>query len=65
LPGLALDKNELDMIEHSIVEMETEQAWTESPALAEMRYLFIEKSLRAHPLCAAGESPEHNRSGSK
>ena len=58
---LALDKNELDMIEHSIVEMETEHGMDRNAAMAEMRYLFIEK-LCAHTVVRSQESREHNRS---
>ncbi len=40
---LKLSQNELDMIEHSIVEMETEHGMDRDAALADMRYSFIEK----------------------
>lgn len=40
---LALSENELDMMEHSIVEMETDSGLDRNAALADMRYTFIEK----------------------
>jgi ferrous iron transport protein B len=58
---LALDANELDMIEHSIVEMETEHGMDRNAAMAEMRYLFIEK-VCAHTVVRSRESKEHSRS---
>ncbi len=39
---LALNQNELDMIEHSIVEMESEHKMDRNAAMADMRYSFIE-----------------------
>ncbi|MDO4546600.1 MAG: ferrous iron transport protein B [Clostridia bacterium] len=39
---LALDANELEMIEHSIVQMEQERELDRNAALADMRYNFIE-----------------------
>ncbi len=39
---LALNQNELDMIEHSIVEMENEHKMDRNAAMADMRYSFIE-----------------------
>lgn len=58
---LELNQNELEMIEHSVVEMETNHDMDRNAALADMRYTFIEK------LCAASvvkckESKEHLRS---
>lgn len=40
---LELNKNELDMIEHSVTEMESEYQMDRNAALADMRYEFIEK----------------------
>ncbi len=40
---LALSQNELELIEHSIVEMELESGLNRNEALADMRYAFIEK----------------------
>lgn len=39
---LELDKNELELMEHSITEMESEVAMDRNAALADMRYTFIE-----------------------
>jgi ferrous iron transport protein B len=58
---LELDKNELDMIEHSIVEMETEHGMDRNAAMAEMRYLFIEK-VCGRTVVKSRESKEHQRS---
>ena len=58
---LGLDKNELDMIEHSIVEMETEHGMDRNAAMAEMRYLFIEK-VCANTVVRSRESREYSRS---
>lgn len=58
---LALDDNELELIEHSIVEMETEHGMDRNAALAEMRYLFIEK-VCAGTVVRSRESREHSRS---
>ena len=40
---LKLSQNELDMMEHSIEEMETDHHMDRNAALADMRYTFIEK----------------------
>ncbi len=40
---LDLNQNELDMLEHSIVEMEQERGLDRNAALADMRYNFIER----------------------
>ena len=58
---LELDQNELELIEHSIIQMEEEHDMDRNTALADMRYDFIEK------VCAATvikpqESKEHLRS---
>jgi len=58
---LELDQNELELIEHSIIQMEEEHDMDRNAALADMRYDFIEK------VCAATvikpqESKEHMRS---
>jgi ferrous iron transport protein B len=39
---LELDQNELELIEHSVTEMETERGMDRNAALADMRYDFIE-----------------------
>lgn len=41
--NLKLDKNEMDMIEHVIVQMEAEGGMDRSAAIADMRYDFIER----------------------
>lgn len=41
---LRLTENELDMIEHNVVEMEKELGTDREAALADMRYTFIEKA---------------------
>ncbi len=43
---LELNQNELDMIEHSILEMEDERGLDRNAALADMRYTFIESVCR-------------------
>lgn len=58
---LGLDKNEKEMIEHIIKQMETERGLDRAAAVADMRFAFIEK------VCAATvvkpkESKEHARS---
>ncbi len=58
---LELDANELELIEHSIIEMETEHGMDRNAAMAEMRYLFIEK-ICAHSVVRCKESKEHCRS---
>ena len=58
---LHLDKNECDMIEHSVTEMETELEIDRNAALADMRYTFIEK-LCAATVVKCKESKEHIRS---
>ena len=43
---LGLDQNELELIEHSVQEMETESGLDRNAALADMRYSFIENICR-------------------
>lgn len=43
---LELDQNELELIEHSITEMETERGMDRNAALADMRYEFIGRVCR-------------------
>lgn len=58
---LELDQNELETIEHSVKEMETERKLDANAALADMRYSFIENVCnRAVVKCK--ESREHRRS---
>ena len=58
---LQLDQNEYELIEHSVLEMETERGLDRNAALADMRYNFIE---RVCPRCVTHgqESREHRRS---
>ena len=58
---LELDENELEMIEHSVVEMENESGLDRNAALADMRYTFIEKVVAAS-VVKCHESREHRRS---
>ena len=58
---LELDKNERELIEHSIVEMEHDTGLDRNAALADMRYTFIEKSV-AQSVVKCNESREHKRS---
>lgn len=58
---LALDDNELELIEHSVIQMETEAGLDRNEALADMRYTFIEK-LVSKTVVKAHESKEHKRS---
>ncbi len=58
---LNLDQNELDMLEHSVVEMETESGLDRNAALADMRYSFIERCVEK-TVIKGGESREHARS---
>ncbi len=58
---LKLSQNETELIEHSIIEMETDTGLDRNAALADMRYNFIENVCDA---CVkkARESREHRRS---
>jgi ferrous iron transport protein B len=58
---LELDVNELELLEHSIVEMEDETGLERNEALADMRYAFIEKVV-ADAVVKCKESREHLRS---
>ena len=58
---LKLSQNELELIEHSIIEMETEVSMDRNAALADMRYAFIEKVCDA-TVIKCQESKEHIRS---
>lgn len=58
---LELDANELEMIEHSVVEMESETGLDRNASLADMRYTFIE-SVVASSVVKCSESREHRRS---
>ncbi|WP_010243352.1 ferrous iron transport protein B [Acetivibrio cellulolyticus] len=58
---LAINKNEIEMMEHSIVEMEHESGLDRNAALADMRYTFIE-DVCANTVIKCKESKEHTRS---
>lgn len=58
---LALSKNECELIEHTIIEMEHETGLDRNAALADMRYNFIEE-VCAGCVVRAHESREHRRS---
>lgn len=58
---LELNTNELDMIEHTITEMETEHGMDRNAALADMRYTFIERVCKK-AVVKCEESKEHKRS---
>lgn len=58
---LELDQNELELIEHSIIQMEEEHDMDRNAALADMRYDFIEKVCEA-TVIKCKESKEHLRS---
>ena len=58
---LALDDNELELCEHSIVEMECETGLDRNAAIADMRYSFIE-SVCAETVKKPEESRERKRS---
>lgn len=58
---LALDQNEYELIEHSVLEMETERGLDRNAALADMRYNFIEQ-VCARCVTHGQESREHKRS---
>ena len=58
---LALDQNELELIEHSVREMEDEHGMDRNAALADMRYDFIEAVCR-DTVVKCRESKERRRS---
>ena len=58
---LALSDNELDLMEHSIVEMEQDSQMDRNAALADMRYEFIER-VCSQAVIKCKESKEHIRS---
>ena len=58
---LKLNDNELEMIEHSVSEMEKELDMDRNAALADMRYTFIEEVCR-NTVVKCRESKEHIRS---
>lgn len=58
---LELDENEKELIEHAIIQLETETGLDRNAALAQMRYDFIE-SVVGTSVVKARESREHRRS---
>ena len=58
---LQLDPNELELIEHSVVQMEQERGLDRNAALADMRYSFIENAV-AQAVVKPHEIREHARS---
>jgi ferrous iron transport protein B len=58
---MELDQNEKELLEHCIVEMETESGLDRNAALADMRYDFIE-GVVAGSVVKCHESREHKRS---
>lgn len=61
LDALGLSENEIDMIEHSVTEMEHEMHTDRKAAIADMRYTFIEKVVR-DAVVKPKESLQHARS---
>ena len=58
---LALDQNERELLEHCIVQMETEEGLDRNAALANMRYTYIESAV-SECVIKGHESKEHLRS---
>ena len=58
---LALDQNELEMLEHIVLQMEKERGLDRSAAMADMRFAFIQKVCEAC-VVKPHESREHLRS---
>lgn len=61
LEQLKLDQNEIEMLEHMILQMETERGLDRSAAIADMRFAFIEK-VCTQTVIKPRESKEHARS---
>lgn len=61
LERLKLDENELEMLEHIIVQMEKERSLDRAAAMADMRFRFIKKVSR-ETVVKPKESKEHARS---
>lgn len=58
---LELDENECELIEHCIVEMESETGLDRNAAIADMRYAFIERVVET-AVVKVSESKEYKRS---
>ena len=61
LKALKLDQNEQEMMEHVICQMEQERGLDRAAAIADMRFLFIEKLVQ-EAVIKPRESKEHERS---
>lgn len=61
LKALDLDQNEKEMLEHIICQMEQERGLDRAAAIADMRFLFIEKLVK-EAVVKPRESREHERS---
>ncbi|MDE5768613.1 MAG: ferrous iron transport protein B, partial [Oscillospiraceae bacterium] len=61
LEKLNLDQNEIEMLEHMILQMETERELDRSAAIADMRFAFIQK-VCSQTVIKPKESKEHLRS---
>ena len=61
LKALKLDQNEQEMLEHIIGQMEQERGLDRAAAIADMRFLFIEKLVK-EAVVKPRESKEHERS---
>ncbi len=61
LESLDLSENEIDMIEHSVTEMEREMDTDRKAAIADMRYTFIDKIVK-DAVVKPKESLQHARS---
>lgn len=61
LKALELSENEIDMIEHSVTEMESEMDTDRKAAIADMRYTFIGKVVQ-DAVVRPKESLQHSRS---
>jgi ferrous iron transport protein B len=58
---LGVNQNELELIEHSVIEMENDEGLDRNAAIANMRYTFIEE-ICANTVIKGKESREHIRS---
>lgn len=58
---LGLDSNEIELIEHCLIQLESESGLDRNAALADMRYTFIESVVEA-AVVKCSESREHRRS---
>lgn len=61
LERLALDKNEKDLLDHMVKQMESERGLDRAAAIADMRFAFIRRICR-ETVVRSKESPERRRS---